>query len=127
MGFICKLPHPRRRHNVAVSVPFTRLLGSSRTMFSQVSASAKRSLKCFLSFTARKENQPLAMHLILNKHFLLYRALLEPHDPQPPVTDSPDHSHHSLPNLRCLVYILSAMTLLNQGFLKKHFFTFINI
>lgn len=78
---------------------------------------------------SKKENQPSAMHLILNKHFLLYSALLEPHHPHRPVIDSPDQTtlHDSLPNLRCLVYILSATTLLNQGFLKKHFFTFLNI
>lgn len=69
------------------------------------------------------------MHLILNKHFLLYRALLEPHYPQLPCTSTTLQTtlHDLLPNLRCLVYILSATTLLNQGFLKKLFFTFINM
>lgn len=98
-------------------VPLLMYCSSRRSPHRPTSSS-----KCYLSFTV-KENQPSAMHLILNKHFLLYRALLEPHYPQPPCTTL----HDLLPNLRCLVYILSATTLLNQGFLKKLFFTFINM
>lgn len=42
---------------------------------------------------SKKENQPLAMHLILNKHFLFVQSTTGAARPlSRPITDSPDHS-----------------------------------
>lgn len=129
-GFICKLPHPGE--DTMQRLVFTShvhgLLCFSCTIV-LVGLRIDQEVFKVLSLVYSKKRKPTVSYAPYSEQAFPF---VQSTTGDAPPSAAPSRTlqttlHHSLPNLRCLVYILSATTLLNQGFLKKHFFTFINI